>query len=126
MKPSGPSESRPRLIVGISGASGAIYGVRLLQTLRELGIESHLILSRAAEMTISYETDLKPAAVKALADVCYPIADLAATLRRQNRWKMPDALQAALAKHHKLKLATRDTDDFPPKRYRFVTVPYTI
>ena len=55
-----------------------------------------------------------------------PIADLAATLRRQNRWKMPDALQAALAKHHKLKLATRDTDDFPPKRYRFVTVPYTI
>ncbi len=54
------------------------------------------------------------------------IADLAATLRRQNRWKMPDALQAALAKHHKLKLATRDTDDFPPKRYRFVTVPYTL
>ena len=54
-----------------------------------------------------------------------PIADLAATLRRQNRWKMPDALQAALARHHKLKLATRDTD-FPPKRYRFVIVPYTI
>ncbi len=86
MKPSGHSESRPegggrpRLIVGISGASGAIYGVRLLQTLRELGIESHLILSRAAEMTISYETDLKPAAVKALADVCYPIADLAASV----------------------------------------------
>ena len=54
------------------------------------------------------------------------VADLAATLRRQNRWKMPDALQAALSKHHKLKLATRDTDDFPSKRYRFVTVPYTI
>ncbi len=54
------------------------------------------------------------------------IADLAATLRRQNRWKMPDALQAALSKHHKLKLATRDTGDFPPKRYRFVTVPYTL
>jgi len=44
----------------------------------------------------------------------------------QNRWKMPDALQAALAKHHKLKLATRDTDDFPPRRYRFVIVPYTV
>jgi predicted nucleic acid-binding protein len=54
------------------------------------------------------------------------IADLAATLRRQNRWKMPDALQAAVAKNHKLKFATRDTDDFPPHRYRFVTVPYTI
>jgi predicted nucleic acid-binding protein len=55
-----------------------------------------------------------------------PIADLAATLRRQNGWKMPDALQAALARHHKLKFATRDTDDFPPKRHRFVLVPYTI
>ena len=54
------------------------------------------------------------------------IADLAATLRRQNRWKMPDALQAAVAKNHKLKFATRDTDDFPPRRYPFVTVPYTI
>ena len=54
------------------------------------------------------------------------IADLAATLRRQNRWRMPDALQAAVAKNHKLKFATRDTDDFPPKRHRFVTVPYTI
>ena len=86
MKPSAPSESgpeegqHPRLIVGISGASGAIYGVRLLEILREIGIESHLILSRAAEMTISYETDLKPAAVKALADVCYPIADMAAAV----------------------------------------------
>lgn len=54
------------------------------------------------------------------------VADIAASLRRQNRWKMPDAFQAALARHHKLKLATRDTDDFPPKRYRFVVVPYRI
>jgi predicted nucleic acid-binding protein len=54
------------------------------------------------------------------------IADIAATLRRQNRWKMPDALQAAVARHHRLKLATRDTDDFPPTRYRFVIVPYRI
>ena len=45
-----------------------------------------------------------------------PVTDLAATLRRRNRWRMPDALQAALAKHHQLKLATRDTDDFSPKR----------
>jgi len=54
------------------------------------------------------------------------IADLAATLRRRNRWKMPDAMQAALAKHHKLKLATRDAEDFPPKRYRFVVVHYVL
>ena len=54
------------------------------------------------------------------------VADLAATLRRQNRRKMPDALQAAVAKHHKLKFATRDTDDFSAKRHRFVIVPYTL
>jgi predicted nucleic acid-binding protein len=54
------------------------------------------------------------------------VADLAATLRRQNRWKMPDALQAAVAKRYELKFATRDTDDFPPKRHRFVIVPYTL
>ena len=54
------------------------------------------------------------------------IADLAATLRRRYRWKMPDALQAAVAQHHKLKLTTRDTDDFPPKRYRWVVVPYVL
>ena len=54
------------------------------------------------------------------------VADLAATLRRRNRSKMPDALLAATARHHKLKFATRDTDDFPPKRYRFVIVPYIL
>ncbi len=64
---------------------------------------------------------------------CFPtliidrtIADLAATLRRRYRWKMPDAFQAAIAKHHKLKLATRDVGDFPPKRHRFVVVPYVL
>jgi 4-hydroxy-3-polyprenylbenzoate decarboxylase len=70
----------PGLIVGISGASGAIYGVRLLETLRRLGIQSHLVMSRAAEMTISYEIDRHPADVKALADVVYPIGDLGAPI----------------------------------------------
>jgi 4-hydroxy-3-polyprenylbenzoate decarboxylase len=69
-----------RLILGISGASGAIYGVRLLEVLRELGIESHLVMSKAAEMTIAYETDLTPGAVKALADVVHPIGDLGAPI----------------------------------------------
>jgi flavin prenyltransferase len=71
---------RPGLIVGISGASGAIYGVRLLETLRRLGIQSHLVMSKAAEMTISYEIDRRPADVKALADVVYPIGDLGAPI----------------------------------------------
>jgi flavin prenyltransferase len=69
-----------RLVLGISGASGAIYGVRLLEALRALGIESHLVMSKAAEMTIGYETDLTPAAVKAMADVVHPIGDLGAPI----------------------------------------------
>jgi 4-hydroxy-3-polyprenylbenzoate decarboxylase len=73
--------STPRgLIVGISGASGAIYGIRLLETLRRLGIQSHLVMSKAAEMTISYEIDRHPADVKKLADVVYPIGDLGAPI----------------------------------------------
>ena len=52
------------------------------------------------------------------------VADLAAILRRQHRWKPPDAFQAALAQVHKLQLATRNTRDFPPEQFAFVTVPY--
>jgi predicted nucleic acid-binding protein len=53
-------------------------------------------------------------------------ADLAAELRRRNRWKLPDAFQAALAQLHNLQLATRNTRDFPPHEHRFVVVPYTL
>ena len=69
-----------RLVVGISGASGAIYGIRLLEALRELEVETHLVISRAAEMTIGYETDMTAAVVKALADVVYPVGDLGAAI----------------------------------------------
>lgn len=55
-----------------------------------------------------------------------PVADLAARLRREHRWKMPDALQAALARYHGLSLATRNTRDFPPDRHPFVVVPYAL
>jgi predicted nucleic acid-binding protein len=55
-----------------------------------------------------------------------PVADLAARLRREHRWKMPDALQAALAHYHGLSLVTRNTRDFPPDRHPFVVVPYTL
>ena len=47
----------PRLVVGISGASGVIFGIRLLETLRLLSVESHLIMSRTAEITLAKETD---------------------------------------------------------------------
>lgn len=67
-----------RLIVGISGASGAIYGIRLLELLRETEIETHVIISRAAQMTIATETDLKVADIEALADVVHPNQDVGA------------------------------------------------
>jgi 4-hydroxy-3-polyprenylbenzoate decarboxylase len=69
-----------RLVVGISGASGIIYGVRLLQVLRNLPVETHLVMSRAAEITLAYETDMKVAEVQALADVVHPIADIGASI----------------------------------------------
>src|SRR5213079_2460018 len=72
--------ARPRLIVGISGASSAIYGARLLELLRPLPVETHLVMSRSAEMTLALETDLKPAELRARADVVYAIGDLAASI----------------------------------------------
>ena len=69
-----------RLIVGLSGASGVIYGLRLLETLRQLPVESHLVISKAAELTLAYETDRKLAEVQALADVCHPVADIGAPI----------------------------------------------
>jgi flavin prenyltransferase len=70
----------PRLIVGISGASGAVYGVRLLELLRPLTVETHLVMSRSAEVTLVLETGWKPAAVRALADVVHAIGDIAAPI----------------------------------------------
>ena len=77
----GENATRPaRLIVGMTGASGAVYGVRLLQALRELPIETHLVMSRSAELTLAYETDLKLQAVQALADVVHPADDIGASI----------------------------------------------
>ena len=69
-----------RLIVGISGASGVIYGVRILELLRHTDIETHLVMSKSAEMTLAYESDLKPKDVKALASVTHPVADIGASI----------------------------------------------
>src|SRR6185312_2631061 len=70
----------PRLIVGISGASGVIYGARLLEALRPLPVETHLVMTRTAEVTLAHETDLKVSDVRRLADVAYKIDDLAAAI----------------------------------------------
>ena len=69
-----------RLIVGLSGASGVVYGVRMLQALQALPVESHLVMSKAAELTLAYETRLKTAEVQALADVVHPVGDIGAAI----------------------------------------------
>ena len=69
-----------RLVVGISGASGVIYGVRLLELLRETDVETHLVMSKSAELTLAYETDFKPKDVKAMASVNHPATDIGAAI----------------------------------------------
>jgi flavin prenyltransferase len=70
----------PRLVIGISGASGVVYGIRLLEACRDLGIESHLVVSKAAQMTISLETQFSLKSVLAKADAHYAPADVGALI----------------------------------------------
>lgn len=67
-----------RLVVGITGASGAIYGIRLLELLRNTDIETHLVISPSARITIATETDRKISEIEALADVLYSHQDIGA------------------------------------------------
>lgn len=72
--------SKRRLVVGISGASGVVYGIRALTLLKDTDIETHLVLSKAAGLTINYETDVKVESVKRLADFVYPVNDIGAAI----------------------------------------------
>ncbi len=70
----------PRMVVGISGASGILYGVRALDALKELGVETHLVVSRAAALTLKQETALSPADLEARASVVYRPGDIGAAI----------------------------------------------
>jgi flavin prenyltransferase len=69
-----------RLIVGITGATGIRYGVRILELLRPTPIQTHLVVSRAADMTRAYETDLGAEELRSLADQAYPIGHVGAAI----------------------------------------------
>jgi 4-hydroxy-3-polyprenylbenzoate decarboxylase len=73
-------ETKDRLIVGISGASGVIYGLRALEALRVLNVESHMVASKAADMTLSYETGMKPSELRERADFAYKMPDVGAPI----------------------------------------------
>lgn len=71
---------RPRLIVGVSGASGVIYGLRALDAARECKVETHLVISRAAALTLADETGLSLSDAQARADVVHKPADIGASI----------------------------------------------
>ena len=106
------------LIIGITGASGAIYGIRLLEVLSSNDeVETHLIISQAAEKIIRYETDWSLKRVQTLADVCYHINDIGASLssgsfRRDGMIIAPCSMKtiAALASSYTDNLITRAAD----------------
>lgn len=72
--------SRPRIIVGISGASGVVYGVRALELLGRAGVETHLVMSRSAQVTLAHELPLKVSQVHALASKVYRADDIGASI----------------------------------------------
>lgn len=77
-KNSPPSPPPMRMVVGISGASGIVYGIGMLDALRRLGVETHLVTSRAAEITLAHESSMKMAELRALADHWYKPEDIGA------------------------------------------------
>jgi flavin prenyltransferase len=107
-----------KLIIGITGATGAIYGIRLLQILHDMkGIETHVVVSRAGEKTIEYETDFKISDIKALANFNYDIDNIGASLasgsfKRDGMIIAPCSMKtlAALANSYADNLITRAAD----------------
>ena len=69
-----------RIIVGISGASGIVYGVRALRLLRDCGVETHLVMSKSAELTLHYEMDMSLAQIQALASEVHAIKNVGAAI----------------------------------------------
>jgi 4-hydroxy-3-polyprenylbenzoate decarboxylase len=75
------SSARPRLIVALTGATGIVYGVRLLQHLRRLGtVDTHLIMSAAGILNLKVELEIDRKSVEALADVVHPVGDISASI----------------------------------------------
>ena len=120
-----------RLVVGMTGASGVVYGIRLLGVLRGIdAVETHLIMSRAARQTIALETDWDPRDVAGLADVTYRIGDIAAALssgsfRTLGMVVVPCSMKtlSSIANSYSDDLIARAADVTLKERRRLVIVP---
>lgn len=122
--------STPRIIIGMSGSSGIIYGVRLLQVLRKLSIETHLVVTPAAQLTRAYETSMSSAELKALADVYYRCSDIAAPIASGSFKTMgmiiaPCSMKSLGEVAHGIggNLLTRSADVVLKERRRLVILP---
>lgn len=122
--------SRPRLVVAITGASGAVYGVRLLQALRASGAcESHLVMSSSGVMTAQQELDLRRGDIEALADVVHNVKDIGASIasgsfRSAGMVVAPCSMKTLAGIAHGLadNLVTRAADVMLKERRRLVLV----
>ena len=118
---------RRRIIVGISGASGIVYGLRALERLAEAGVETHLVLTRSAALTVGYELEVPLEAVKAKAAVVHPLADVGASIasgsfRTEGMLVAPCSMRslAAIATGNTDNLLTRAADVVLKERRRLV------
>lgn len=99
-----------RLVIGITGASGVIYGVRALELLREAGIETHLVMTRSAALTIGYELERTIEQVKALASVAHPVGDVGASIA-SGSFRTDGMLIAPCSMHSLAAIATGNCDN---------------
>ncbi len=126
-----PRRAARRIIVGMTGASGVIYGIRLLQVVADLpDVETHLVMSTAAAQTIGLETDYTAEQVMGLADVTYRFRDIAAAIssgsfRTHGMVVLPCSMKtlAAIANSYSDNLLTRAADVVLKDRRRLVLMP---
>jgi len=119
-----------RVIVGISGASGVVYAIRLLEALGAIGVERHLVLSRAAAMTVAYETSFTVGDVRRLAETVHDNADVGAgpasgSFRAQGMIIAPCSMRtlAEIAQGLATSLLTRAADVTLKERRRLILAP---
>jgi flavin prenyltransferase len=120
----------PRLIIGITGASGTIYGIRLLEVLKPLAIETHLVVTKAGQLSRSYETDVSLDDLKALADVYHRPHDIAASIasgsfKTEGMIIAPCSMNTLAEVAHGVssQLLTRAADVTLKERRRLVLIP---
>jgi len=118
-----------RLIVGISGATGAIYGIRLLEVLAKSNVETHLVITEAAQKTILMETDWEVEKIKSLAKVAYDIQDIGANIasgsfQSEGMVVIPCSIKSlsAIANSFNVNLLIRAADVTLKERHKLVLV----